>query len=243
MFKELYNRLSDEEIQIKMEGFGVKEMSQIKLAVKAKLTELGAYVDEELPDYILVMVSNRRSKEQMKNDLSLFLGSHTESFTEWLHVVLQRLENFASHTIAKSKETPKLAEKSKSADEASVSSTNYTASKYKENQKDSKITLTRKASDPASRHTTSSKDVKSRITGKDKSSSMEEAYEPSPLVTHSSKSAHNLIADEDMDEDCLNIRHEGDPDFPSEDQRNKIDSSSYGQRVHYLHFPILSCIC
>ncbi len=29
-------------------------------AIKTKLQKLGAYVDEELPDYIMVMVSSRR---------------------------------------------------------------------------------------------------------------------------------------------------------------------------------------
>lgn len=82
-----------------MEGIGVKELSQIKLAVKAKLAEIGAYVDEELPDYILVMITNRRSKEQMKSDLSLFLGNHTDTFTEWLYLVLKRLEAFTKDKV------------------------------------------------------------------------------------------------------------------------------------------------
>lgn len=35
---------------------------KIRLAIKTKLTELGAYVDDELPDYVLVMVANRRGR-------------------------------------------------------------------------------------------------------------------------------------------------------------------------------------
>jgi hypothetical protein len=31
-------------------------------------------VDDELPDYIMVMVANKKTKEQMSTDLSLFLG-------------------------------------------------------------------------------------------------------------------------------------------------------------------------
>lgn len=39
--------------------------------------------DEELPDYIMVMLANKRSKEQMTEDLVLFLGANTALFTDW----------------------------------------------------------------------------------------------------------------------------------------------------------------
>lgn len=39
--------------------------------------------DEELPDYIMVMVANKKSQEQMTDDLSLFLGNNTLRFTTW----------------------------------------------------------------------------------------------------------------------------------------------------------------
>lgn len=70
--------------------------SKIKSAVKAKLQEIGAYSDEELPDYIMVMISNKRSSFQMKNELSLFLGGHTDKFTDWLHAVLEKLEAYTA---------------------------------------------------------------------------------------------------------------------------------------------------
>jgi hypothetical protein len=41
-------------IFIKMEGITNEIRNKIKCAVKAKLQEIGAYVDEELPDYIMV---------------------------------------------------------------------------------------------------------------------------------------------------------------------------------------------
>ena len=41
------------------------------------MQELGVYVDEELPDYIMVMVANKKSQDQMTEDLSLFLGNNT----------------------------------------------------------------------------------------------------------------------------------------------------------------------
>lgn len=37
-----------------MEGITNEIRNKIKCAVKAKLQEIGAYVDEELPDYIMV---------------------------------------------------------------------------------------------------------------------------------------------------------------------------------------------
>lgn len=65
-------------------------------AVKAKLIELGTgaagYIDDELPDYVMIMVANKRSKTQMLEDLSLFLGKNTEAFVSWLHQVLEKLQ-------------------------------------------------------------------------------------------------------------------------------------------------------
>lgn len=39
--------------------------------------------DDELPDYIMVMVANKKTSQQMADDLSLFLGGNTVKFTEW----------------------------------------------------------------------------------------------------------------------------------------------------------------
>jgi hypothetical protein len=54
----------------------------LQSAIKAKLLELGTgsqsgYIDDELPDYVMIMVANKRSKSQMTQDLTLFLGSNT----------------------------------------------------------------------------------------------------------------------------------------------------------------------
>nr|XP_018897077.1 PREDICTED: zinc finger CCCH domain-containing protein 14 [Bemisia tabaci] len=75
-----------------MEGVGAEISQKIKSAIKAKLMEIGAFVDDELPDYIMVMVANKRTKAQMNDDLSLFLGSNTHHFTSWLHSVLEQLK-------------------------------------------------------------------------------------------------------------------------------------------------------
>ncbi|XP_020605748.1 zinc finger CCCH domain-containing protein 14-like [Orbicella faveolata] len=69
---------------------------QIRGAIKTKLKELGSYVDEELPDYIMVMLANKRSKEQMTEDLVLFLGANTALFTDWLVNIIQKLQDVTS---------------------------------------------------------------------------------------------------------------------------------------------------
>ncbi|XP_057208385.1 zinc finger CCCH domain-containing protein 14 isoform X2 [Triplophysa rosa] len=74
---------------------GTEISKKIRAAIKGKLQELGAYVDEELPDYIMVMVANKKSMEQMAEDLSLFLGNNTITFTVWLHGVLEKLRSVA----------------------------------------------------------------------------------------------------------------------------------------------------
>lgn len=57
--------------------------------------------DEELPDYILVMVVNKKSRQQMHEDLHLFLEDSTTPFVEWLHdQVLKKLQKV---TVAKRK--------------------------------------------------------------------------------------------------------------------------------------------
>ena len=43
-----------------------------------------SFVDNELPDYIMVMLANHKTIHQINNDLKLFLGGNTERFTTWL---------------------------------------------------------------------------------------------------------------------------------------------------------------
>lgn len=75
-----------------MTDVGVEVGQKMRLAIKAKLSELNCYVDDELPDYIMVMIANKRTKSQMKEDLSLFLSTETSFFVEWLHIVLKKLK-------------------------------------------------------------------------------------------------------------------------------------------------------
>ncbi|KAK2091901.1 hypothetical protein P7K49_031185 [Saguinus oedipus] len=75
---------------------GTEISRKIQSAIKGKLQELGAYVDGELPDYIMVMVTNKKSQDQMTEDLSLFLGNNTIQFAIWLHGVLDKLRSITT---------------------------------------------------------------------------------------------------------------------------------------------------
>lgn len=50
------------------------------------------FLDDELPDYIMVMVANKRTKSQMNDDLQLFLTNKTATFVDWLQIVLKKLK-------------------------------------------------------------------------------------------------------------------------------------------------------
>uniref|UniRef100_A0A131YUT0 Zinc finger CCCH domain-containing protein 14 n=1 Tax=Rhipicephalus appendiculatus TaxID=34631 RepID=A0A131YUT0_RHIAP len=83
---------------------GNEVTQKIRAAIKTKLMELGAYVDDELPDYIMVMIANKKTKEQMTQDLSLFLGESTLNFTTWLQGVLDHLQAIATEAKQRGKE-------------------------------------------------------------------------------------------------------------------------------------------
>jgi hypothetical protein len=46
-------------------------------------------VDDELPDYVMIMVGNKKTKDRMKADLKLFLAEHTCDFVEWYRISLR----------------------------------------------------------------------------------------------------------------------------------------------------------
>eukprot|EP00092_Neocalanus_flemingeri_P017735 GFUD01019190.1.p1 GENE.GFUD01019190.1~~GFUD01019190.1.p1 ORF type:complete len:950 (+),score=341.68 GFUD01019190.1:50-2851(+) len=99
-----------------MEGLGAEVSAKIRSAIKAKLIELEAYVDDELPDYIMVMVANNRTKEQMEEDLGLFLNNNCGAFTNWLHAVLEKLKKVTLEEVtkkdSKKKKVKKVSDKS-----------------------------------------------------------------------------------------------------------------------------------
>ena len=82
-----------------MDGLGTKVSAKIRLAIKTKLIKLDAYVDDELPDYIMVMLANHRTKTQMESELGLFLKNNTIAFTNWLYAVIERLKKVTLSTM------------------------------------------------------------------------------------------------------------------------------------------------
>ncbi|KAL3067994.1 hypothetical protein niasHT_037984 [Heterodera trifolii] len=66
---------------------------KLRAAVRAKIEEFGIDVDDELPDYVMIMVGNKKDKARMKSDLKLFLGEKTPDFVEWLFGFFQKVKN------------------------------------------------------------------------------------------------------------------------------------------------------
>ncbi|XP_064394798.1 zinc finger CCCH domain-containing protein 14-like [Halichondria panicea] len=60
---------------------------KLRDGIIAKLKQYNAYIDNELPDYIIVMLANKKTMLQIKNDLQLFLGNNTDAFSDWLQRV------------------------------------------------------------------------------------------------------------------------------------------------------------
>ena len=52
------------------------------------------FSDDELPDYIMVMVANKKTQDQMTEDLNLFLGTNTEKFTAWYNFCCPHINLF-----------------------------------------------------------------------------------------------------------------------------------------------------
>merc|ERR1712183_870148 len=62
-------------------------------SIKTKLNDLDAFTDDELPDYIMIMIANKKSKEAMTSALQLFLESNTQDFTDWLFALLDEMKD------------------------------------------------------------------------------------------------------------------------------------------------------
>ncbi|XP_053608512.1 zinc finger CCCH domain-containing protein 14 [Plodia interpunctella] len=124
-----------------MDDVGSEIGQKMRSAIKAKLTELGCYVDDELPDYVMVMVANKRTRAQMEDDLQLFLGDNTELFVNWLHQVLKKLQEVTVTTPLKPAEKEKSKERSiskdrKSKDKKDKSKKGETLKKSKKKEKE-----------------------------------------------------------------------------------------------------------
>ncbi|XP_065052196.1 zinc finger CCCH domain-containing protein 14-like [Rhopilema esculentum] len=72
---------------------------KFKASIKRKLKECGTYIDDELPEYIMVMIANKRKSQQMVDDLSLFLGEETDGFVKWLFQTLGKLQSAAQDAV------------------------------------------------------------------------------------------------------------------------------------------------
>ncbi|RZF32267.1 hypothetical protein LSTR_LSTR009456 [Laodelphax striatellus] len=81
-----------------MDCLGKEVTHKMKSARMAKLMELGIKADVDLLEYIMLMISNKRTKAGMIRDLSLFLGSSTTIFVTWLHQVLSKLQEVTIST-------------------------------------------------------------------------------------------------------------------------------------------------
>ncbi|CAJ0960901.1 unnamed protein product, partial [Mesorhabditis belari] len=103
---------------------------KLKAAIARRLKELDVYVEDELPDYVMVMVANKKEKKAMRSDLSLFLGANTDTFVDWLFDVMAKLHSASGKTETKpvaqktrdpspSRDKEKLKEKERKAKEES----------------------------------------------------------------------------------------------------------------------------
>lgn len=72
-------------------GLNSEQTSKLKVLVKEKLIEIGQYIDDQLTDYVMIMVTNKKSEKAMAEDLELFLGGIelATSFSLWLHTTIR----------------------------------------------------------------------------------------------------------------------------------------------------------
>lgn len=69
-----------------------KSCHSLQGAVKTKLVDIGAYVDDQLSEYVMIMITNKKTEKQMTEDLELFLGGleQAEEFSSWLHGLIKK---------------------------------------------------------------------------------------------------------------------------------------------------------
>jgi len=66
--------------------------SIVRQSITTKLHELNADIDDEVPDYILLMIGNKRTRSQIRSELGLFMSDDdTEHFCVWLFKILDKL--------------------------------------------------------------------------------------------------------------------------------------------------------
>jgi hypothetical protein len=73
------------------------EEEQLKGMVGSKLAEY-AVLDDNLVEYVLMLVHNGRTRSQMVDDLGILLEDSTDAFVSWLWAVLRPEDSTASGT-------------------------------------------------------------------------------------------------------------------------------------------------
>jgi hypothetical protein len=67
----------------------VRPPRELQQVISVKLTEIIGHSDNVLPEYIMVMISNFRNRDQVAQELEAFLGSKADLFTRWLWQILK----------------------------------------------------------------------------------------------------------------------------------------------------------
>ncbi|KAJ1528891.1 hypothetical protein ONE63_007260 [Megalurothrips usitatus] len=197
-----------------MDGIRGEVSNKIRSAIKAKLMELGAYVDDELPDYIMVMVANKRSRQQMEDDLQLFLGDSTSAFTSWLHTVLSKLQQVTvnSSELKKGSDKKRLPteDHKKEKRKKLKKEKGDTPEKSPEKPKAKEKVLTEKGNDPVDPQ------PKIKLVKSEPVDIIVDAVPPPTASTQSSeknrsgtqhkKSSDSKVNDEDDDDDFINLK-------------------------------------
>ncbi|EPS58395.1 hypothetical protein M569_16419, partial [Genlisea aurea] len=72
----------DQAFRVKFSNEGVSRLREV---VREKLKEvMGDYTDDTLVEYVIVLLKNRRRKDEAKNELDVFLGDDSSNFVSWL---------------------------------------------------------------------------------------------------------------------------------------------------------------
>lgn len=170
----------------------------------------------------------------MTSELSLFLGSHTDKFTDWLHVVLEKLEAFVGSSNAPEKAKEAVPVASKPGNEATTIPENIQNSSPTVIHPSSGL-LIGKNSETQCNVTTQSVPIIHES---------KEQYVPTPVLSHLLPPAcvHHALEGE-MDDDCLNIREEVEQDFHTSEERSQRKRNSASLATYQVRFPFPTFNC
>ncbi|CAH1123953.1 unnamed protein product [Ceutorhynchus assimilis] len=216
-----------------MDSIGAEVGHKMRSAIKAKLLELDCYVDDELPDYIMVMVANRRTKSEMNEDLSLFLTTKTAAFVNWLHIVLKKLKEVT----VTNPEVYKKAIKRKSSELPPDSKHDLKLKKEKSNsnKREESITddlplLLRNRKVVVSESLDDNFDIPllAEVNASDNQAQLQDLEDRIRNV----KSRLGLLVDSDHEDEALNIKAEDDPFSEQVEDENEINTMSKTRSIN-----------